>query len=732
MNNQASAPAIPASFTNVIGVTIEQDKYAVLTIDQIENRNNVIDQSMLDALEWFVSFVQSNEQIEGAVITSAKSTFIAGGDLNSIEAGINRRPLPARDALLAECFSLSKILRTLETGGKPYVCALNGVAMGGGLEIALACHRRILAEKPRLFLGLPEVQLGLLPGAGGTQRVLRLTGITTAVPFLIEGKPVSGGKALELGLVDATAPADSLIEHALAWLQSEPEAVAPWDKDSYRIPGGTATTNPAVKTFLEQIEAAIQKNTQGNYPAPLAILRCVREGSILGMDEALGFECARFVDLTLDPTSKAMIRTLFVHKTKADKLASRPRGPKPRPVATLGLIGAGTMGSSIAFAAASRGMNVVLLDRSEETAERGLDYGRNKLAHRIKRGYSTEEKGQEILSRITPVADPIALASCELIVEAVFEDREVKSAVIKNAGKVVGGKTIFASNTSALPITQLAENHPNPERFIGLHFFSPADKMPLVEIIKGKQTSDETLAWAMDFIAQLGKTPIIVNDNRGFFTSRFIGAYIDEGIGMIAEGICPELIEKAARSLSMPMGPLTISDLIGLDLSLQASAQAKRDLGKDFEPGKSLAIIQTVVDAGRNGIKNGKGFYEYENGSKAGIWSGLSKVYQLKKTQPSIKDISARLLLVQVNEALLSMQEGVLNSPEDGDLGAILGVGFPSWTGGPFSYFDRIGAQIYVDECDELQRKFGNHLAAPDIAITMAKQSEYFYHQVNR
>jgi 3-hydroxyacyl-CoA dehydrogenase/enoyl-CoA hydratase/3-hydroxybutyryl-CoA epimerase len=726
MSNSQATKLTDKNFDHIMRVELADDGIAVGTIDQDGRAANVIDQDMLDALEVFVERVLTDDTICGAIITSGKATFVAGADLNGIEASLRQTKKPDPETQFERNFSLSRILRRLETGGKPFACALNGIAMGGGLEIALACHYRVAADDPRLIIGLPEVQVGLLPGGGGTQRMLRLLGIFQAMPLLLEGKTIPAGKALELGLLDSAAPRDQLVNNARQWILGEPDTVALWDQEGFVVPGGTPADNPKVAEALAGGRQMLMAKTHGRYPAPIAILSCLEEGSVLPIDEALRLECKYFTELNNDPTATAMMRTLFVNKTKADKLVGRPAGPARRRITRLGLIGAGSMGAGIALCAAQKRLEVAIVDRDMESANNALHYAETKMGRLVEKGRMTQDKADSIYARIHPSDDIADLAGCELVVEAVFEDRGVKADVTKRAAKVLDADDVLATNTSGLPITGLAEAYSRPDRYIGLHFFSPADRMPLVEVIRGKQTSDETLAWALDFIQQLGKTPIIVNDSRGFYTSRFIGSFIEEGIGMIAEGVDPALVEDCAVKLGMPMGPLSISDEIGLDLSAQSGEQMQADLGDEYEPGRAFPVISRLVDAGRHGRKNGKGFYDYADDGSKTAWPRLAELYPLQAEQPSAEDVQDRILYVQVIEALRCMQEGVLTTPADGDIGAVLGVGFPVWTGGPFSYFDRVGASDFVATCDRLA-KYGEHLAAPALAREMAETNRRFY-----
>ena len=644
---------------------------------------NVIDQAFLDSLHACVDRLVADPAVKGAIITSGKAAFVAGADLLAMEANLDNVADDPPAVMFEKYASLSRAVRRVETCGKPVVAAINGTAMGGGFELCLACHHRVMADVPGAVVGLPEVQVGLLPGAGGTQRLPRLIGIVAALPHLLEGKSVGAAKAKEAGLVHEVVPPSELLAAANRWLLGTPPAVAPWDAKGFTIPGG-GPGDARVAPALVVGNAMLQASTQGNLPAPLAIQSCVYEGCQLPFDKGLRIETKHLLAVSSQSAvSRSMIRTLFVNKGKAEKGLHRPPGFEPFTCRKLGMIGAGMMGGGIALVAAQRGIEVMLIDRDLDSAERGKGYASKALARQVERGRMEQDKADAILARITPAADCTSLADADMVIEAVFEDRQIKAEVTKKLDAVLPEHCVLASNTSALPITLLAEASRRPERFIGLHFFSPADRMPLVEVIRGKATSDATLARSLDFVAQLKKTPIVVNDARGFFTSRFIGAFIDDAIGMVAEGIAPALIENCARQAGMPVGPLAITDELSIELSVHAGRTQAREFPNEYQPGRSVPVLDRLYELGRLGKKAGKGFYDHGEGGKL-LWPGLAELYPLRAEQPSAHDLKQRILYVQAVEAARAMEEGVLLSPADGDIGAILGVGFPAWTGGPF------------------------------------------------
>jgi 3-hydroxyacyl-CoA dehydrogenase/enoyl-CoA hydratase/3-hydroxybutyryl-CoA epimerase len=689
---------------------------------------NTIDQALMTELAAAIERIRTAPAVRGAVITSGKKAFVAGADLNDVERSYDRMAEDSPAEMLEKYFSLSKLLRRLETCGKPIACAINGTALGGGFEIALACHHRIAADVPDLLIGLPEVQVGLLPGAGGTQRVPRLIGIQAAMPFLLEGKQVGARKALEAGLVHAVAAPQLLLAQAKTWARSSPEATQPWDRKGYRVPGGAGAMDPRVAGAFVVGAAMTHDKTYGNYPAPLAILSLLYEGTQLPFDTALRLEAKYMTRLQMGPAPRSMVRTLFVNKTKCDKLARRPPGVPKTAIARIGVVGAGLMGSGIALVAAQCGLQVVLIDRDQANAEKGLAYGAKRLGDAVAKGRLDAASRDAALARITATADYAGLADAQLVVEAVFEDRELKAAITRRIAQATRSDCVIASNTSTLPITGLAQASPRPQGFIGLHFFSPVDRMPLVEVIRGRKSSDETLARALDLVQVLRKTPIVVNDARGFFTSRFFGAFVSEGLAMVAEGVAPALIENSARMIGMPVGALSVQDEVGIDLAVEVTRTTQKDLGAKFKPGLGFSVVRTLFeDHGRAGRKNGKGFYQYAADGSKRLWPGLAAIYPLRDPQPDAHDVRQRLLYAQLIEAVKCMQEGVLEAPADGDVGSILGVGFPAWTGGPYSYIDGRGAAAVDAECRRLARLYGARFRPPSLLKKMAETGSRFY-----
>ena len=709
----------------VVRCEVGADGIALLTIDYPGKSMNVIDQAFMDSLQACIDRVRDDAAIKGAIVTSGKEAFVAGADLLAMEQNLDNTADDPPPVAFGKYGSLSQVFRRLETCGKPVVAAINGTAMGGGFELALACHHRVLADTPDAVVGLPEVQIGLLPGAGGTQRLPRLIGIQAAMPYVLEGKHAAPRQALEAGLVHELAPAAEVIARARQWLLDSPVAVQPWDEKGFRFPGGNAL-DPRVAPAFVVGNTMLQANTQQNLPAPQAIQSCLYEGSLLPIDKALRVETKYLMTLACGPVSRGMIRTLFVNKGKAEKGMHRPVGFAPFRSRRLGMVGAGMMGGGIALVAARRGIEVVLLDRDQASAERGKAYAAKALAKQVERGRMAADEREAILARIRPTTDYETLRDADMVVEAVFEDRAVKAEVTRRLDAVLPPDCVLATNTSALPITLLAQASVRPERFIGLHFFSPADKMPLVEVIRGKATNDATLARALDFVAQIRKTPIVVNDARGFFTSRFIGAFIDDSIGMVAEGINPALIENCARQAGMPVGPLAITDELSIELSVHAGEAQKKEFPDDYRPGRSVPVLRRLFDLGRMGRRNGKGFYDYNESGKK-LWAGLAELYPPAAVQPDPRDLKQRILYVQAVEAARAMEEGVLLSPADGDVGSILGVGYPAYTGGPFCFIDGVGLPAFVAEADRLAGLFGEQLRPPRLLREMAARGQTFY-----
>lgn len=707
---------------------VDAEGIGLLTLDRADKSMNTIDQVFMDELAAVIQRVASDPAIKGVVVTSGKPAFLAGADLFDLEQHLYRTRSMEPAALFEEIISLSRLLRRLETCGKPFVTAYNGLGLGGGLEFGLACHYRVAADDPKVQLGLPEVQVGLLPAGGGTQRLPRMLGIQKAMPYLLEGKQVGARAALEAGIVHEVVQPSELLKAARRWILGSPKAVAPWDEKGFKVPGGAGAFSPAAAQTFLGANSILQEKTWHNLPAPLAILSAVYEGTQLPIDKGLAIEAKYMTRLTLDPVSGNMVRTLFVNKTKADKLVRRPPGIEKQRYRRIGVLGAGLMGGGIAFAAAQAGLEVVLIDRTAEAAAKGKAYAQSRMEGAVKKGRTSPEKAAETLARIHPTVDYSQLADAEIVVEAVFEDRTVKAEVSRRAEAATGGRAVIASNTSTLPITGLAEAVSRPESFIGLHFFSPVDRMPLVEVIRGKRTSDEALARALDFVQWLRKTPIIVNDNRGFFTSRFFGQFVGEGVMMVAEGVKPALVENAARMAGMPVGPLAVSDEVSLQLGLNVSRQTAKDLGPAYAPSPSMKVIETLVEGhGRFGRSNGKGFYEYPAGAPKHLWPGLSEIWKPAAQQPETEELKDRFIYVQVVDALRCLADGVLTDPADGDVGAVLGVGFPVHLGGPFSFVDMVGAAAFVRRADELVARYGERFAVPAMMRERAAVGRSFY-----
>lgn len=708
--------------SEAITITTDADGIRTLVMDLPGEKMNTLGPALTEPLEAALRAAMADDAVTGIVLASGKDSFVAGGDLKQIGGGYDLSGMSP--AAIVELFSyLSRLLRWMETAGKPVACAVNGLALGGGLEIAMACHYRVVADNPRIMLGLPESMVGLIPGGGGTQRLPRLIGLAKALPMMMQGKNVSPAEALALGLVDAVVPQEQLVETAKAWLRESPNAVQPWDRKGFRIPGGAGTLDANFRNTFMGAAAITRANGFGNYPAPEKLLSALYEGLQLPMDKALGVEAKYLTQLMLDPVAGNLIRTMFVNKGKADGLAARPQGIARQAFTRIAVIGAGTMGAGIAFAAAKAGIEVLLVDRDLASAEKGKGYAAKRLARDLEKGRTTQAKIDALLARIHPADGYDGLADVQLVIESVFEDRAVKKDVIARISAALPAGVPIASNTSGLPITSLAEYSDRPDRFIGLHFFSPAERMPLVEIIRGAKTDDTSWAHALDFVGALRKTPITVNDGPGFFTTRFIGSFVTASLAMLEEGVKPALIENGARMVGMPMGALTISDSIGLDVSYHAGmAQAKE---RGIEP--TLGVIGKLYEAGRHGMKNGKGFFDWGADGEKRLWSGLSEMLPTLAVQPFIAEMKDRILYAQLAEGARCFAEGVLLDVIDGDLGATLGVGFPAYLGGPFAAMDTIGLDSVIATCDRLRAAHGDLYAIPDAIRAMAEAGQTFH-----
>jgi 3-hydroxyacyl-CoA dehydrogenase/enoyl-CoA hydratase/3-hydroxybutyryl-CoA epimerase len=705
---------------------VDSDGVAIVTVDVKDKPMNVITNAFMDDVLEVAQKISADDKVTGAVVTSGKDSFMAGADLKEIVATFNE-PREAAE-VYAWCRKLQQAYRALETCGKPVAAAINGTALGGGLELALACHYRAVGNHPKTKLGQPEVQIGLMPGAGGTQRLLRLMGIEAALRMNTEGKHIAPEKALEMGFVNEVVEPGKEVAAAKAWVLSTDVTGAPWDEKGFKVPGGAGLMHPKAVQTQTVGAALMQKMTNHNYPAPLAIMSATYEGSVLPMDKALDVESKYFTELLMHPTSRNMIRTLFLSKGAADKLVRRPEGPEKRPVTRLGILGAGMMGAGVAYVSAYAGMQVVLLDMSKENAEKGKDYSRKLLQKRIDGGRMEADKAADILERIVTTDSYDDLAGCELVIEAVFEDVGIKADVTAKTEAVIPEGAIFASNTSTLPITGLAKASKRPKQFIGIHFFSPVDKMPLVEVIVGEETGDVAIAQALDYIQQIRKTPIVVNDSRGFYTSRVFGTYSKEGITMLAEGVNPALIENVAKHAGMPVGPLAVTDEVSIELSYHVLKMTKAGLGDAYVASPADDVIAKFIEElDRKGKKTGKGFYDYPDDGRKRLWPGLAEHYPPAAEQPTAEEVKKRLLYVQAIDSVRCMEEGVVTHPADADIGSIFGWGFPPYTGGTISFIETEGLANFVAEADRLAAAYGDRFSVPDSLREMAENGETFY-----
>lgn len=703
----------------------DQDNIVTLVINSTGQSVNTMNAEFHASLHEVTAKLKAETDLAGVIITSAKKTFFAGGDLDDLIQVKPSQATPFFEGLE----TLKKDMRTIETLGKPVVAALNGSALGGGWEIALATHRRIALADPKTKFGLPEVTLGLLPGGGGVARMVRLLGLQTAFPFLMEGKQFDVQKAVGLGLVhDTGATMDEVLQKARDWIKANPKSQQPFDVKGYKIPGGDPRT-PAVAQMLAIAPAMLRDKAKGCYPAPEAIMSAAVEGAQVDIDTALRIESRYFVQTATGQVAKNMIGTFWFQLNAIKAGHSRPAGIAPWKATKVGVLGAGMMGSGIAYSTAIKGVPVVLKDVSIEAAEKGKSYSQKLLDKRVSRGSLTAEKKDAILANIKATADAKDLAGCDLIIEAVFENRDLKARVTQEAEAQLVAGGVMASNTSTLPITGLAKASKDATHFIGLHFFSPVDKMQLVEIIKGKETSPETLARAFDYVLQIGKTPIVVNDSRGFFTSRVFGTFVNEGLSLVAEGIHPARVEMAALKAGMPVGPLAIQDEVSLSLTEHITEQTRKDLqaeGKDLPIRPSEALTKSLIhDHNRKGKAAGAGFYDYPEGGKKHLWAGLSQWLKPEVTI-SEQEMIDRILFVQALDTVRCLEEGVLESVQDANIGSIFGIGFAPWTGGAIQFLNQYGLDKAVKRAEELTAKYGERFTPPKLLKDKAAKGELF------
>ncbi|MEV8222530.1 3-hydroxyacyl-CoA dehydrogenase NAD-binding domain-containing protein [uncultured Dietzia sp.] len=715
------------------------DGIVTLTMDDPDHGANTMNARFIDDFSATVDRIEAEkESIKGVVLTSAKKSFFGGGDLKSmIKAGPDQA-----DELFERSMSIKGRMRALETCGVPVVAALNGAALGGGLELALACHHRVMADARGAKVGLPEVTLGLLPGGGGIVRTVRMFGLAQAVPnILMSGRSFAPDKALKAGLVDEVVEPEKLLDAAKAWIKTDPEASQPWDRKGWTLPGGTIS-DPALAGVLPSFPANMRKQTKGApSPAPRAIMAAAVEGSQVDFATAEKIEARYFVSLVTGPIAKNMIQAFFFDMQHCSSGGARPKAADgseiPRTQFTkVGVLGAGMMGAGIAYVCAKAGIEVVLKDVEQASADKGKAYSESIEAKALERGRTTQEKSDALLARITPTTDPQALAGCDLVIEAVFESPELKKKVFQEIEDIVAPDALLGSNTSTLPITDLATGVKRPEDFIGLHFFSPVDKMQLVEIIKGDKTTPETLAKAIDLTLAIRKIPIVVNDSRGFYTSRVIGTFVNEAIGMLAEGIEPATIEQAGRIAGYPAAPLQLSDELNLNLMVkirQATRDAAEAAGEEFVPDAvDQVILKMVEELDRSGRAAGAGFYEYADGKRAGLWSGLREAFNTSPDNaPPLQDLIDRMIFAEVLETQKCVDEGVIVDDADANIGSIIGIGFPAWTGGTRQYaknYSEPGAKVatgykgFVARADELAAKYGERFSPTESLKKLAAE----------
>ena len=700
---------------HLLTYTIGDDGIATIIIDQKNNPTNLFSMEFIQAYQEVADQLIQDNNVKGVIVTSGQRMFMAGADL---------RELGAMEGGSAEFFNgvlqMHQRYRSIETSGKPFVAAINGTALGGGFELCLTCHHRIAVNHPKIKLGFPEVTVGLLPGGGGTVKVPYLLGIQNGLTYLLQGVQARPDKALKDGLIDAIAGTpEEMMVAAKKWILENPNPVQPWDNKKHRIPGGNLMTPNGAQTMMGAI-GNVRKITHGNYPAAQYILSTVHDGLQVTIDRALEIEARYFTKVIQTKEAKNMIRTGFIEMQAAKKGKARPKGFDKYKIKKVGMLGAGMMGAGIAYVSAKAGMEVILKDITVEGAEKGKGYSKMLMEKRIAKRRSTPEQMEALLAKIHPTDDPAAVADCDLIIEAVFENPELKYKVTKETEAVIGKDVIYASNTSTIPITYLAKASDRPGNFIGLHFFSPVDKMPLVEIIVGENTEDRSIAACIDYVMMIGKIPIVVNDSHGFYTSRTFGTFPSEGLFLLEEGVPAAMIENIAKNKGMPVGPLAVLDEVSLTLSMLVY-ESDPSPDKPAYHTRSYELTKRLVkEYGREGKKAGKGLYDYPKGEKKRLWPELAKIFQPNMDALDKETIAKRILHRQAIEAYRCLDEGVLRSTADGDIGSILGWGFPMYTGGALSYIDYVGMDQFIAECDNFTARFGERFYVPDSLRALA------------
>ncbi|MEO1200435.1 MAG: 3-hydroxyacyl-CoA dehydrogenase NAD-binding domain-containing protein [Pseudomonadota bacterium] len=715
---------------------LDADGLALFTWDMAGTSMNVINLDVMADLETIVTRLETDEAITGAVIASGKQAFSGGADLSMLEtalktyhAGRKMDPVAATEALHSETSRLSKLLRRLETCGKPVACALSGTALGGGFELALACHYRVAADTSGAKFGLPEVKVGLLPGAGGTQRISRILSHQDALQLLMQGRELRARQAKGMGLIDDIVPANALTDVAKAWVRDCKTPTQAWDRKGFKLPGGRVWSPHGAQTFIAA-NAILRRETALNYPAARMILACVYEGLQVPIDTGLTIESRYFTKAIASPEAAAMIRTLFLSMQELNKGARRPKDVPDRTPKKVGVIGAGFMGCGVAYVTAAAGMETVVLDSDPEALERARAHAERQIADQIGKGRAQPEDKAALLDRLDVTDDYAALEGCDLVIEAVFEDTGIKADVTQSAEAHLSNDAVFASNTSTLPITGLAKASCRPGQFIGIHFFSPVEKMRLVEIILGNGTNDAALATALDYVRAIRKTPIVVNDARGFFTSRVVATYVREGHIMLAEGVPAPMIETAGKLAGMPVGPLALNDEVAVDLAWKILDATRKEMGEDAVDPRQMHILEEmVIKRGRLGRKNQKGFYDYTDTGEKRLWPGLSEISgaQLDPEAVDVDELKRRFLVVQALESARCVSDKVITDVREADVGAILGFGYAPHTGGPLTYIDQMGTATFVTLCKALAERLGPRFQ-PDVLLEeMAGAGETFY-----
>jgi 3-hydroxyacyl-CoA dehydrogenase/enoyl-CoA hydratase/3-hydroxybutyryl-CoA epimerase len=716
---------------------VDQDGIALITWDMPGRSMNVLNAEVLSELESLLDKTTADSNVKGVVVTTGKDTFSGGADLTVLQKLSSQfeqvRKSQGEEAAARIFFEESRkasvLYRKIETCGKPWACAIRGTAAGGGFELALACHCRVASDDPRTRVGLPEIKVGLFPGAGGTTRIARILPPADALQYLLKGDLLHTDRAQKMKLIDAVVPVADLIKTAKDWIKAGGHAKKPWDMDNFRLPGGPVYSKAGMMTF-PAANAIYRRETYDNYPAARAIMQVVYEGLLVPFDHALRIEQRWFAKIVRSPQAAAMTRSLFVSLQELNKGARRPAQVPLSRVKRVGIIGAGFMGAGIGYVTAQAGIDVVLIDQDQDSADRGKTVSDKLMSEQVKRGRATPAERDALLARITATSDYGALNDCDLVIEAVFERRDVKAHAIRRAQDIIGSNVIFGSNTSTFPITSLAAEFKDPARFIGIHFFSPVEKMMLVEIILGKHTRDAALATAMDYVRAIKKTPIVVNDSRGFYTSRVVGTYLREGHLMVSEGVPPAMIENVAHAAGMPVGPLALNDEVAVDLAWKILQATEADLGAQAVDPRQKALLEQIVEKkGRNGRKNKKGFYDYPDQGPKRLWPGLAGL-QAKRLAPDEIDVSelkARLLGIQALETARCFEAQVLADVREADVGSILGFGFAPFSGGTLSYIDMMGVPAFVEQCRKLETKYGERFKPAQLLLEMAAKGESFY-----